>query len=435
MENNSNRRLLFAIGFVLFFAVVVIIWFFFYAKPVIVGTKITETNNPLPVQELPPRFQFFNWGGAETSTTTTEIIDPLLNPLVKVWDKPATGQTFITQNILKEIVSTSTIGTTTIETRRTIRATSTVLVFVDRITGYIYGYPIETGKPFQITNTIIPGIYDAYIFDDGKRVLMRYLDQDNNKIIGMLATIPNVQEGELTLSLQNIQYISSPVTSVAINLKKDKISYLIPTPSGSAMYSVTSKGQTLVANSSFKEWTLSYGGEQLYATTKPSAYVLGATFSVPSFQPESTSRTGLMTNPGPGGVFINSMWSDKGLVTFISNKSSTNILSSPTLAKKCVWGERRLIVCAIPKSLPRVVEGLPDDWFQGRVSFDDDIFIVDEKTGDKYPLYVFKNEDGVFDIVNISLSQENTFISFNKKMDFSLWFLNTNLIGGNGEEN
>jgi hypothetical protein len=87
-------------------------------------------------------------------------------------------------------------------------------------------------------------------------------------------------------------------------------------------------------------------------------------------------------------------------------------------------------VCAIPGSLPRSTEGLPDDWFQGRVSFVDNLFIVDKSGGDAYPLYIFKESEGVFDIVGLSLSSTNDLVSFNNKQDWSLWLLNTNLIEG-----
>ncbi len=427
MENNSNRRLLFAIGFVLFFAIIVIVWYFFYAKPVIAPT-LTETNNPFPVRQLPPRFQFLTWGQDDTSSSTTEIIDPLQVPLVKVWDKPSTGQTFITQDILKDIIATTTQGTTTIEIKKTVRATSTVLIFVDRITGYVYGFPLETGKIFQISNTILPGIHDAYFFNKGKQVVMRYVDQEKNTIVGVIATVPSVKENEMALPLENIQYLTSQVTSVATNFKKDKISYLVTTTSGSAIYTITPKGPALVTSSPFREWSLSYGGDNLYVTTKPSAYVEGVTLAVPSFQSEITDKTGLLSNPGPDGTIFSSMWTNQGLATFFTKKGTVRALPFTTLASKCSWDEKNFLICAIPRMILGTSEGLPDDWFQGRVSFNDDLFIIDPKTGDKYSLYSFKQEDGLFDVTNISVAGGNSYISFNKKQDASLWMLNLNLL-------
>jgi hypothetical protein len=433
MESNGNRKILIAIAFVALFAVVVIIWYFFYAKPVI-GKNITETNNPLPVRQLKPRFQFLNWGNEKTSTSTTEVTDPLALPLIRVWDKPATGQTFITRDTLKEIEATSTIGTTTVVTKKTVRATSTTILFVDRTTGYVYGFPIETGTAYQISNTILPGIYDATIFEDGKKILMRYVDQDKNKIVGIIANIPNVQENEMPQPLTNVQYIPTSVLSIASSYKKDKTSYLTSTDTGSALFTITAKGLTLVTTSPFKEWTLAYGGDNLYVTSKPSAYVPGATFSIPTFQPEVPEKTGLTSKPTEGGLMINSMWSSQGLATFISNNGSLRMTTSKTLAEKCAWGEKRFLICAVPKLIPRGTEGLPDDWYQGRISFNDDFFALDSVTGESYPLYTFKKDEGIFDVTNITVAKGSTLISFNRKQDASLWLLNTALIESDERE-
>jgi hypothetical protein len=427
MENNSNRRLLLAIGLVLLFAIVVIIWYFVYAKPVM-HKSLTETNNPFPTESRPPRFQFLNWGQEDTSTTTTEVSDPLSFPLVKVWDKPATGQAFITQNILKDIIATTTLGTSTSQVKKTVRATSTVLIFVDRTTGYVYGFPLLSGKPFQISNTLLPGIYDAYFYEKGTRVMMRYIDQEKNAIVGITAEVPNVQENEMALPLQNVQYINSNITSIASNLKKEKVSYVVTTDSGSNIYTLTKNGASLLAASPFGSWSLSYGGDTVYITTKPSAYVEGSTFSIPQPKSEVTEKTGLMSTPSLEGPILNSMWGRDGLATFITNNGDIKSASFKTIASKCSWGEKKFLVCAVPRMIPKTTEGLPDDWFQGRVTFNDDFFVIDSVTGDPYSLYTFKTEDGLFDVTNISISEGNEYLGFNKKQDASLWMLNMELI-------
>ena len=427
MENNSNRRLVLAISLVLLFAVVVIVWYFVYAKPII-APSIKETNNPFPTNKLPPRFQFLNWGQEDTSTTTTEVTDPLLFPLVRVWDKPATGQVFITQNILKEVVATTTLGTSTTQIKKTVRATSTILLFVDRTTGYVYGFSPLTGKPFQISNTLLPGIYDAYFYEKGDQVMMRYIDQEKNEIVGVTALVPNVQENEMALPLKNVQYIRSNITSITSNLKKEKISYVVTTDSGSDIFTLTKNGASLLTSSPFREWSITYGGDVVYITTKPSAYVEGSTFSIPQLKSEITEKTGLMSTLSSEGIMLNSMWSRDGLATFITNNGDTKNASFKTLASKCSWGERKFLVCAIPRTIPRTTEGLPDDWFQGRVTFNDDFFIIDSSTGESYSFYTFKKEDGLFDVTNISIAEGNKYIGFNKKQDASLWILNTELI-------
>ena len=395
----TNRRLTIAIGVVLFLSIIIIVWYFFYAKPAITPS-LTGTNNPLPVDRLTPRFQFLTlWGTTEsTSTSETEVTNPLEKPLVEVWKKPAAGQTFIVEQVLKEVTSTTTLGTTTVEEKRLMRSTTTRLLFVDKTTGYVYRYSLSKGIPYQISNSVFPGIYDAYFFETGNRVLMRYIDQEKNTVVAFIANIPKVQDGDSPLPLEKIQYISGDVSSVALTLKKDKISYVVEGANGSSVYTITPKGPSLVTTSPFREWVLSYGGNALYVTTKSSAYIEGATLSLPSFQIEIAEKTGLISNPGPSGIFINSMWSSGGLATFLSLNGNTKVLSVSTLASKCSWGDASFLVCAIPRLAIGPGEGLPDDWYQGRVRFEDDLYTINPKNGASYPLYTFTEAEGAFPV-------------------------------------
>jgi hypothetical protein len=283
---------------------------------------------------------------------------------------------------------------------------------------------------YQISNSVFPGIYDAYFFESGKRVLMRYPDQEKNTIATIIANVPQIKEGGSPLPLEKIQYVAGDVVSVATTINKDRISYVVGNQNGSSVYTITPKGPTLVATSPFKEWDISYGGNSLYMTTKPSAYVEGGTFLLPSFQSEVVEKTGLMSNPGPSGIFINSMWGSGGLATFLSLEGTTKVLSVTTLASKCSWGNASLILCAIPRLILNKEEGLPDDWYQGREVFEDDLYTINPKNGVSSPLYKFTDDEGVFDIDHIAISSDTNLVAFTKKQNASLWLLNTELLHG-----
>lgn len=430
MDSTQNKRLLIAVGMVLLFAIVVVIWYFYYANQVI-APSLEKTNDPQQGRILPSRFQFLNWGQNDQGTSITEVSDPAKDPLIKIWDKPATGAVFITSQTLDEVNATTTDGTSTkiIDIKKTIRGTSTTILFVDRITGYVYAYPFTTGKPYQVTNTLIPGVFDAYIVNEGKRIILRYPDKEKNTIVGLVADIPIIPQDGTPLPLQNMQYLPGEVTSVAINQNKTEVSYVVTTNKGSTIYTLKDKNPKTITSSPFKEWDISYGGNSLFLTTKPSAYIPGVTFSLPWFQSETGERTGLMSNPSPSKILLNSMWTDKGLATFFSNHGKIMVLSFVTLASKCSWGMQDYLVCAIPRFIPNMTEeGIPDDWFQGKISFSDDIKIIDTDSGNAFPLYSFSEKDGDFDIVHINLSQNKDLITFIKRQDESLWLLNTSNI-------
>lgn len=424
-----NRRLLFFIIIVLLFAIGVVVWFFIYATPK-PSPSLGETADPLSLKIQPKRFQFiYNREEVPSSTSTTIVTLATPQTLTEIWDKPATGQTFISLDVIKEVSATSTQGTSTISIKKLVHSTSTVLMFVDRITGHVYGYNRETNKTYQISNTTIPGIYDAYIFNNGKRIVLRYADNEKQTIVSLLANIPSVNEREQAKALENITYLPSQVTSVAVNKKGSLLSYLVTGDSGGSIYTINQKDVALIANTPFKGWSLSYGGNTLYASSKPSAYVEGQTVTLPSFEFVVGGKTGLITNPSEEGLLLNSMWSSSGLKTFISNNNQQSVLNISTIASKCSWGQKGFLVCAVPKTLSKGEEGLPDDWFQGRTSFDDSLISINTKSKEVSKLYSFNTQQNLkFDITGISFSEDNSLLSFNRKQNSSLWLLDTSLI-------
>lgn len=423
----QNRRLLVLAAIVSVFALGVLIWYVFFSTPQ-AAPSLGGTKNPLPTNGLPARFGFiFQDNNPPATTTETEVTNPGPEPFVQIWDKPATGNTLVMRQVLREVTSTST-STTSPQVIKTIRATSSVLMFVDRTTGYVYGYSTENGHTYQISNTTIPGIYDAYIFAGGDRILLRYLDSDRTTIKSILAGIPNVQEGRDPQGLVSQTNLPNNITSVAVNPSLSSLSYVVSTDGGASVYTVTAKGVAKVADSPFSEWKLSYGGEKLYATTLPSAYLEGTTVSLPSFSRVIGGKTGLMSLPSSDGSILNSMWSGSGLATFGSNKGSTLVMDIRTLADKCAATGAGQFVCGVPDSIQVGDEGMPDDWYQGKIAFKDSLKMVSLSSGSSFNLYSFPEKYGSMDVTHIQTNKQADLISFIRKNDGTLWLLNMGLL-------
>jgi hypothetical protein len=425
----EHRRLQILFAIIALFAFGVIVWYFLFSKPDTAPT-LTGTANPLSINTLPARIGFIFKSNPPATQTETEVTDPAKEAFVEIWDKPTTANTFANKSYLQEVTSTTTVGTSTLVTTKSVRATSTVLMFVDRMTGYIYGHNIETGTTYQISNTTIPGVHDAYIWSNGDKVLMRYLSEDRKTIISILGSIPSVQEGHDAQPLIGITTLPNNIASVAVSSSGNAISYIVPNDQGASVYTITPKGTSRVADSPFPEWILSYGGEQLYATTKASAYVEGITVTLPSFARVIGDKTGLTSAPNAGGVLLHSMWSRTGLSLFATQGPSLVQFSVRTLASKCAPAGVTYFLCGIPSSLPEEEEGLPDDWYQGRVSFDDALMMLDPKSGNAFTLLNFDKKYTPFDVVSIKASQKGDLISLARKQDSSLFLLNTNLLDG-----
>ncbi len=425
-----NRKLLIITGIVFLFVVVALVWYFFYTKPVI-SPSLGATNDPLPKNELPPRYQFIGGKEGDEQTSVTEVTQKPEDPLIRVWDKPATGQVFVTEQILKEEVATTTQGTTTVEIKRAVRATTTLLLFVDRGTGYVYGYSPENNSVFQITNTVIAGVYDAYIFNNGKKIILRYPDIKNRVVVGVIATIPPFSRNGNPSPLTDLEYLNSEVTSVAVAGDNSEASYAVKTTSGSAVYKVKNGSPEVFTVSPFGEWDLSYGGNTLYATSKPSSFALGIMTELPNFSIMVGERAGLMTKPSLS-YFLGSVWLQGGIATFLSGNAGTRTLSLKTLASKCGWGGENFVVCGVPRSLVKGGSNLPDAWFQGLVSFEDDLVSIDLGSGninflEEAPFFYFEEKYGKFDVTSVTISPDIDFISFVNKRNSELWLIKREL--------
>lgn len=425
-----DRRLFYFIVSTIAFSIGVIVWFFFFSKPS-PSPSLSQTNNPFPTNETAPRSQFITnkEGDDLEKNSITEVTEYTPQPLTNIWNNPATGATFVSVDTLREVISTSTEGTTTITESHFVHATGTILMFVDRASGHIYGYDRDRHKTYQISNTTIPGVYDAYIFNNGKNVVFRYPDNEKNIIVGVLATIPQVNEESQPESLQKITYLPAQVTSVATNKSGTELSYLVSNDAGSSVYTISQgKKEVLIASSPLKAWTLAYGGNTLYATSKPTAYMLGETVMLPSFEFVVGDMPGLISNPGENGYILNSVWVKGGSKVFFTKNGVVGNLPVQTLASKCGWGDG-IVYCGVPKKIPYKSEGLPDDWFQGSVSFDDTLLYLDpaQKIGDT--VSTLETPASLpFDITNIVVSTENRFIAFIRKQDGSLWLIETSLL-------
>ncbi|MFA6078079.1 MAG: hypothetical protein WC724_03630, partial [Candidatus Paceibacterota bacterium] len=164
-------------------------------------------------------------------------------------------------------------------------------------------------------------------------------------------------------------------------------------------------------------------------TTKPSAEIPGHLFFV---NPNTKSVTkilgnikGLTTLTSPNGQLVLYSESQSGspsLFVFDSVNKQTKSLSLQTLPEKCVWSKttKTLIYCAVPQSL--LGRSLPDQWYQGVVSFTDDLWSIDTTTTITKKI-MGPDSLGIsgLDMTNLSLSTNDSFLLFINKVSGTPW--------------
>jgi len=128
---------------------------------------------------------------------------------------------------------------------------------------------------------------------------------------------------------------------------------------------------------------------------------------------------GLTTLTSPDAeTVLYSQSTDDGFVTktYAIATGTTQTLSVATLPAKCVWETQSSLMCGVPESIP--TGQYPDNWYEGSVSFGDDIWSIDTITGSTSNLL---SPNQQFDIINPGMSPDDQYFYFINKIDGTLW--------------
>ncbi len=419
-----NRRLfiiLFAVASII--GVSIIVWYFFFKTNT--GSLLfgTPTN---PFGKTPPSLrgsEFVNGNNGYGTSSQTERTLGADRTLVKVWDRPTAGFSFIE----KEFITTST---TTDKQGKVItvqkKATSTEMLFADRTTGYIYDYDIKNQNIYQITNTLTAGIYDIYFFNNGKSAIIRYLSDDKKTIISNLVQIPTVSASSSPQEIKTNVYLPNNIISITPNYNSTELSYLVKTSSGSNLYTLTTKGSKLIKSFQLSELNVLYDKNNLYVYNKPSIYALGFLYDVKNNEnilSKTVALSPLVSHNGQN--VMGSFWSESSSNNFMFNKSTASMrsLSIYTPEEKCVWNNKdTFVLCGVTPVIFNKKEGLPDDWYKGRVSFDDSIYMIDNVGKREYDFFDFTAETSdKIDLTKPKISNNDELLGFINKKDGSFW--------------
>jgi hypothetical protein len=301
--------------------------------------------------------------------------------------------------------------------------------FVERESGHVYEGNFMTSEQKRISITTIPKIYEAIWLDRQENVLLRLLSEVGERTQTFLGKItPNPSGGATTGN-----YLEDGISSLAVDSRGKNTFYIRTDADGTAgvVADFTTGKRTKVFASSISEWLPFWLGTSQAVLTKPAASVPGYFYRVSStglLDRILGDRTGLTVLPSPDGkrILYSESLGDTLLMyvlTVASGKTVTTAVS--TLPEKCVWSKKTpsTILCAVPFG----VEGergavYPDYWYQGRVSFNDNLWSINADTGASLLMYRFKSEsEKRFDVESPSLSPSEDYLLFHNKKDLTLW--------------
>ncbi len=301
--------------------------------------------------------------------------------------------------------------------------------FIERATGHISESPADAMITDKVTNTTIPKIYEALWTKDGGGSLLRYLKDDEETIVSFYASIGKASTG--TPASLTGTFLTQNIDTAVVSPDRKTIAFVLPSLFGATLY--TADAVTLkpkgVFNTALREWNVSWPEKNtIVLTSKASANVEGFVYaiSLPSGSAKKIlgGQKGLTANLSANGkqLLFSSNKRNNVSLKILDLKTNREIsLPFNTLPEKCVWSQKTvtLVYCAVPKS--SLEQNLPDEWYKGGVSFDDDLWAFDSLTGSTlHPLDPSTYKQS-FDITDLSFDPTEQYILFTNKKDLTGW--------------
>jgi hypothetical protein len=334
------------------------------------------------------------------------------------------------KNKLIKISSMPIAGYTPFQKEKELGEYVGALRYVSRENGNIYQTFTGDIKERKFSNTIIPKVYEALFGNSGNVVLMRYLKDDEKTIQTFLGNLPIEKFGDDSIITNDVQgtFLPDNISDISISPDNGKIFYLLNTGdnvSGIVMNLKDSK-KTQIFDSPFTEWISNWAGDRMITlNTKASGLALGYLYGL-DIGKKTPSKilggiNGITSLPSPNGKNFIYSDNDLNLKTYNIDTRQSLVLGLKTQAEKCVWDSGSIFIyCAVPKNPPQVV--YPDSWYQGEISFNDQIWKINTTTNESTilvdPMEIAGEE---VDGIKLMLDKDEHSLFFVNKKDSFLW--------------
>ena len=315
--------------------------------------------------------------------------------------------------------------------------------YIERGLGHIYETALSSYTKSRIVNETRSRISEALWGKNGQSLVVRFLDQEGAGIIKTrilnLATPPTTPAQE-----SSDRGVSSFIETEEIFLPDyipfmataedgaDKIFYFERGFTSTVGMTTSFKNATLasVFSSSFTEWLPQFPNQKLVTlTTRPSHDIPGHLFfldpttkTISKILSNINGLTTLTRRDGKFVLYAESKKDGSDLSVYNTTKKENYYLSLHTLPEKCVWATKKptLIYCAVPKTMPQSL--YPDRWYQGVVSFSDEIWEIDTETTEAKRILIPEALGApTLDITNLTISSGDEYLIFMNKNTGTPW--------------
>jgi hypothetical protein len=299
---------------------------------------------------------------------------------------------------------------------------TTTVNFIERQSGNVYSYLEQTQTLTRTSNKTIPGIQSASWLPNGSVAFVRYLSGSTFNTINTYALSANNAVGGgffLPQDLADIAVSSSSVLMLASGVSGSSVS--LANTDGTHSSSIFTTPLTAL-HASFA------GKNQYLIYTRPAAALEGDAYFVDGagrFSRVAGPLSGLVALASPSGKWMLASYTSNGSMQMsLINTATSEVVPLPvaTIADKCVWAaDESSLYCGVPVS-PPTGAAYPDDWYQGAISFSDQIWKIN--VAGRYANLILdfsKETTGTLDAEALSTDALGTTLVFVNKNDGSLW--------------
>jgi len=332
------------------------------------------------------------------------------------------------QKSLTQLVQKAIGGATYIEKEQSDKTKIGMVRYFEKATGHIYDIDYQARKSVRVSNTTIPGVFDAYWSASGEQAVIKYIEKSETAVEETARNFSLTAIGATTTGI----FLSSAIKTIAASPKENKIFYLFPFEGNyvGLTASFADKSQKQLFTTPFGEFLAFWPSERIIALlTRPSFNIEGYLYKLDattgSFEAVLKNIPGLTFLWSPDSEFI--LYNESGYSGFenyIHHVKENKVLpfNLATLPEKCAWSriKKGVVYCAVPLVMPAA--NYPDGWYQGLISFSDRVWRIDVLSGATEIISAEAAEND-FDFVNLFLDKNENYLFLQNKKDGALWSL------------
>ena len=309
-----------------------------------------------------------------------------------------------------------------------------VIWYVDRATGHVFQTATSTMAITRITNTTIPKVYEAYIGRGGAPVILRTHSEVTDNIqtfIGTPTARTNSTSTDPTKELVGF-FTSDIISHLSLSPAKDRFFGMTGSTAGVGNVYTSTGRATNTFTHPLKKWIPTWiNTNTILMTSAPSAKTLNISYflnpTTKAFTKLLGPKNGLVVSASPAAdnvLFSENRGNALSFGVYDVNTGTETPVTEGTIPDKCVWSKQdtSMVYCGFPKNIPNGI--YPDDWYQGKTTFNDTLRSFDANTFQTNTISNFESEVGVaIDTTNLMLSSDENYILFTNKNDLTLWMI------------